>query len=528
MAKTLINKHIDDSSSIRRGLFTADLSKAKGEIIINNDPNNPSIYIVNNNDEVVKISGDNNTGGIEYDDTRIWSQVNDNTNAITYLRNNMYDDTEVRNIISDNTESIEELKESVQENIYDDTEVRKMISDNTESIEEIKERAYDDTELRQIVSANTEAIEELKESSSESVLSETITVAGLSDIFGAGNYSNNDVIPAGTSFTEIFLNILCKEMFPNNVKTRSASATVFLSDLTLALSHNYIAEVGSLVSLVSGRTNGVYFDTIDSEIYNMDYGYSLKNDNIKISSDTFIKEPCKISIENPYFTISSEIVSGFNADNLIYITTTPTTKASADDAILDRTTLGCLSEGENTIKIKGLGPYYKYSANKLQGVYYCSNLGKTNENERSDSVDEVSGLITPVEKTKSETIIGAYKYFLGYSEYQSVDDFKSNPNEIRTLRVKSDFIEIDGTTIVTESKLTSNGSSIVIACPKKYKLATIEDNTGANLLGSFTSRGEVDITVGGTITATYNVYLLPIANGTKLEFKNVTLTLNNK
>ena len=267
MAKTLINKHIDDSSSIRRGLFTADLSKAKGEIIINNDPNNPSIYIVNNNDEVVKISGDNNTGGIEYDDTRIWSQVNDNTNAITYLRNNMYDDTEVRNIISGNTESIEELKESVQENIYDDTEVRKMISDNTESIEKIKERAYDDTELRQIVSANTEAIEELKESSSESVLSETITVAGLSDIFGAGNYSNNDVIPAGTSFTEIFLNILCKEMFPNNVKTRSASATVFLSDLTLALSHNYIAEVGSLVSLVSGRTNGVYFDTIDSEIY---------------------------------------------------------------------------------------------------------------------------------------------------------------------------------------------------------------------------------------------------------------------
>ena len=69
----------------------------------------------------------------------------------------------------------------------------------------------------------------------------------------------------------------------------------------------------------------------------------------------------------------------------------------------------------------------------------------------------------------------------------------------------------------------SNGKSIVVACPAKYQLATIQNGVGANILPNFTSAGNVDVTTG-SITTSYKVYVYPITNGAAVEFKNVTLT----
>ena len=170
MGKTIINKHIDDSSKLKRTLFHNDLLKAKGEIIINNDPESPSIYIVDNNNKVVKVSGgDNSSATTEYDDTKIWKQVNENTNAIVHLQENIYDDTELRSLISDNTNSIKELQEEIQESIYDDSELRNLISGNTNSIKELQENIYDDSEVRELINTNKNDIEELKESIQENI-----------------------------------------------------------------------------------------------------------------------------------------------------------------------------------------------------------------------------------------------------------------------------------------------------------------------------------------------------------------------
>ena len=88
MAKAIINKHIDNKDNLKRELFVTDIEKAKGEILICNDIEEPSIYIVDNDNNVVKISGNGGGNGESgsYDDTKIWTQVNQNTEDINFLK----------------------------------------------------------------------------------------------------------------------------------------------------------------------------------------------------------------------------------------------------------------------------------------------------------------------------------------------------------------------------------------------------------------------------------------------------------
>lgn len=533
MAKTIINKHIDNSSRIKRELFNDELSKAKGEIIINNDPDNPSIYIVNNLNEVVKVSGSNNNpGASDFDDTKLWEQINKNTDDIKELQENSYDDSEVLSKIEENANLIDATNEVVSTIATSVNELQESILINSNNIialqntvENFECEEYDDTELREMINTNTEEIENLKTLETDSVLTTDITVAGLTGQFGAGNYSNNDIIPSGTTFTEILLNLLCKELYPTNVECVEGSAKVYLNDLTLGLDYSGTCEVGTLITLTSGNTNGVYFDIKNSKISNIEYGYSYDNDNNRVSLDTFIEKECKVTTIYPQYKITTSI-TGFDADEFIYTQTLPINVESENAAHLGITELGCLNEGDNIISLTATGPLFYYSAESINQIFYCSNLGNTNENHSGKTNSSYAYMDQPI-KNKDGKITGAYKYFLGYSDYQSVNSFNENPDSIRDLTERTGFINMnDTTTIVDTTKIKSNGKSIVIACPIKYKLSTIDDSTGANLLGSFTSRGVIPVTTG-KIKTDYNVYLLPISNGTELEFKNVTLTINN-
>jgi hypothetical protein len=118
--------------------------------------------------------------------------------------------------------------------------------------------------------------------------------------------------------------------------------------------------------------------------------------------------------------------------------------------------------------------------------------------------------------TSSEkSITGAYKYFMGYSSKTKYNQFTSE--DVRNLTVKSDYIK--GKTTITSNVLTSDGTSIVIACPKDYSLTSIQNGLGASILDNF-EYGEVVVDTG-SIETTYKVYVYPITNGAKVEFKNV-------
>lgn len=448
MAKAIINKHIDSVNELQSSVFHQDIEKAKGEIVICNDPNNPTIYILDTEGSMKKIAGGGGSGSGD----------------------------------------------------YDDTELRGSINELDERIDNLEENGV-----------------------GSSTLQEPITVAGLDEKFGSGYYSNGDVIPVGTDISVILQNILCNELYPTSVSGKSASATVKMNDLSLILDNSGDVEVGTLVTLIEAKTNGVSVSSTPSSINNMIYGYSLENDNVRDSADSSISTVCTTTLLDNSYEISASIISGFDADNETLTKTIPETKSGDGSCSLDETILGCISEGENKIEINAVGASYSYSADAIDKVYYCSNLGKTDMLKYHNGIQSVNGETEKATSSKSQTINGLYKYFVGYSSNTSYEQFDSE--SVRSLDLKSDWIVKDGETIIVKSGeiVKSNGESIVIACPSKYKLASINYSNNADMLSNFTSIGKVSVSTGSIMTD-YNVYIYPITNGSIVEFTNLSLT----
>ena len=445
MGKAIINKHIDSFENIDlTSKFDKDVEKRKGEVIVCNDPNDPTIYIMDTNGNPRKITGSGNGSG--------------------------------------------------------------------------SGESYDDTAIKSLISKNTQAIEELQKGGSGSKLPNKIVVAGLDGKFGSGYYKNGMEIDAGTNIYEVLQNILCQEAYPTAVTSKSASATVEMNNLTLTLDASGIVEVGTLVQLIEGKTNGATPKSSPSQITGMTYGYSMSNDNTKDSSDTSITKGCSVEVYDNLYTISAVINKGFNANGQ---PTVPETKDGQGVASLDTTYIGCVVEGDNKITINATGPKYTYEAEKIDKVYYCSNLGNTDSSKYHNGVNAVSGTTSEVSKSANANVTGAYYYFMGYSANTSAEQFDSD--SVRALTVKNDWVNKDENTVIVPSGTIekSNGQSIVIACPSQYELKTINYSNQANMLSNFVS-GTVSVNTG-EITTEYNVYVYPIKNNAQIEFTNVSL-----
>ena len=433
---------------------------------------------------------------------------------------NTQNKTEITNIKDNLSSSINEINNTigdVSESIKSNAEE---IAKNKQLIDGISEDVLKNTEE---ITKNKEAIEKLGDISLEATIPDKIIVAGLDGQFGAGNYTNGNVIDAGTNIYDILQNILCRELYPTSVNAKSANATSVMNDLILTLSHSGTVEVGTLVTLTEGKTNGGNVSvTQNSQITGMSYGYSSEDNDTKEFTNTSIINECNTNILNNTYKISAIINEGFNANGTV---NTPIEKEGEDTVSLDETAIGCVSEGNNEITISASGATYSYEADAINKIYYCSNLGKTDASHYHPGVEAVSDETLRPSKTTSTKITGAYRYFMGYSNNTSYDQF--NSQSIRALNVKSDWINMDDvTTIVDSNSIKSNGKSIVIACPNTYRLATIE-NPPADLLPLFLTSGSgsdgiVSVKCGG-INVDYHIYVYPITNNVKVDFKNVTL-----
>ena len=472
----------------------------------------------------------------EYNDKILELEKGSNViiNTLKSLEDNIQDTNDkLKYIETNNEEKIESLKTETNDKINSletvTNEKLKLLgsqieelagvdSDYYNSFCEIEERLGVLTSTDEVIQQDIEILKE----KDDSLIPEDIIVAGLDSKLGAGNYNNGDRIPAGTDIYDILQNILCKELYPTNVNTVVASATANMNNLTLSLNKSATIEVGTLVKLTSGSTNGSNVSTINSKISNIEYGYSTQNNNTKECSDSYIEKECIAEVSDNKYTISASIISGFSADISKYVKTVPETKTGEGNAALEETNLGCAIEGENKITINAEGASYKFNADAIDKFYYCSNLGKTNESQYHAGIEAVSGETNRPTKSASASVTGKYKYFLGYSTNTSYEQFDSNT--IRQLTVKSDWLNINSNTeVIGGTAIKSNGKSIVIACPNKYKLSNIENGVGANILGNFKSQGVVKVKTG-EIDTEYIVYVYPITNNTEVEFKNVKIT----
>ena len=128
--KTIINKHHNNFSQLtpeqQLDMFRYfkndedEKTYLKGEIIIDTDPENPSIYILNNNNQVVKISGSGSNGDISYDDTEIKQLIKVVSDNLDTLRGD------------DINKSVRTIAEEILTNGVDLTEI-------TENIDKLNE-----------------------------------------------------------------------------------------------------------------------------------------------------------------------------------------------------------------------------------------------------------------------------------------------------------------------------------------------------------------------------------------------------
>lgn len=354
---------------------------------------------------------------------------------------------------------------------------------------------------------------------------------------GGTDDAGNLVIKQGTDMQQLLVNLFTLKTFPTltSQSYTKATASAAMNALTLTLSqktgvnesgeatwsdlsNNAVIEVGTLVRLTNGSTNGSYVSSkTNSSITGLTYGWSAANDNKKDSSATTISSTIKAdTVSDNTYTVTATINSGFTADTTTNVKTTPTTVSGAGAASLAVTNLGCVNENSNKITINATGASYSYSAASITSGYVVSNVGETDASETYSGVSEVNSATTKPNTSANMTITAKYKYFMGGSQLQDPNSLDSDA--IRGL-TKKDWLTIDGTTTI--STWQSPGYSVVIACPTKYKLNTITDSMGNSYLGKF-SKTATKAVKTGEIDTNYTVYMYPLENNDKMDFKNIT------
>ena len=349
-------------------------------------------------------------------------------------------------------------------------------------------------------------------------LKNKIVVAGIDGQLGAGNYKNGDEIDAGTDIQTILQNILSKELYATPTST-TGTITASIDKPTVILDNSGTVEVGTLITMTAATVTDSKVSTTQQKVEGMTYGYSVADDDtVDVTATTISKSWTTAATGGDYKM--SATVTGFNADTTTHAQTTPATVTAKT---MPQTVLGCAVEGNNTITVSATGDTFTGSVDGIDSVYHCSNLGHTDAAKKTTAIAAINDKVsnTPT-NSQTVTVKGVYKYFLGYSTNTVCSQFDSA--SVRALTTRTGDITKDGTTtIVNDTAITSNGYSIVVACPSTYKLATIKNSFGVSMLENFTSVGEVNVTTG-SITTKYKVYVYPVMGGAEVEFKNVTLT----
>lgn len=334
--------------------------------------------------------------------------------------------------------------------------------------------------------------------------------------------SGNAFIEAGTDIQSLLLSLFTKVEWPTPTVTEGkinttidAPSFALKSGTTDASNKTY--EVGTVLTVSDATLSAVSNTTTARTCGDFTYGYSDAVDGAITKTKQISIDATNITVNGDNYTMSRDFTGFANADDSATPSTTSSevTLASADCVV---------AEGECKVKVSVTGPKGECTFAEMPSYFVTSNIGTLSNEHKSPTQAEatVKEDTTPT-SSKEIKVNGRYKYYVGYSTNTLYSQFDSDA--IKTLAAKKDWIDVNSTTTVLNdtTKFTSNGTSIVVACPAKYKLATVTNGLGADILANFSSVGEVSYT-NGSVTTTYMVYVYPITNGATVEFKNLTLT----
>ena len=334
--------------------------------------------------------------------------------------------------------------------------------------------------------------------------------------------AGNAYIEKGTDMQALLMSLFTKVIWPEptvtegKIDTTIAAPSFTLQNGTIDAS-NKTYEVGTVLTMSDVILSEVVNTTTARTCSEFTYGYSTDVDGTINTAQTISIAATEIKVNDDKYTMSRDFTTFTNTDD--------SATSSTDATAVTLGSVECvLQEGECKVKVTVTGPKGECTFAEMPSYFVTSNVGTLSNDHVSPTKESatVKEDTTP-SNSKEIKVNGRYKYFVGYSTNTSYDQFDSV--SIKTLSAKTDNLNVNSTTTVLNdtTKLKSNGTSIVVACPAKYKLESITNGVGADILANFSSIGEVDYTNGSTTTS-YKVYVYPITNGAEVEFKNLTIT----
>lgn len=244
--------------------------------------------------------------------------------------------------------------------------------------------------------------QELIEDTTETIkTTDAIPVAGgpLADLL---NKAGINSISPDTSMQDLFVSLFTKELWPTNLVFKEGTVSAAIAAPSFTLSNTDLVEVGATVTIGKTTLSAATMSTTARIYSGFTYGYSSSNDNTKDSSNTTI-------------TVNASNV----ALNSVNYTMKRTTNGSVENATantnhaqvtLDSKTFKAI-EGTNTVKVDITGPTANATFASMPVYYACSNLGKTNEEHKTEPKDTTTKTSTIPSNSKTLNVTGVYPYY---------------------------------------------------------------------------------------------------------------------
>lgn len=244
--------------------------------------------------------------------------------------------------------------------------------------------------------------QELIEDTTETIkTTDAIPVAGgpLADLL---NKAGINSISPDTSMQDLFVSLFTKELWPTNLVFKEGTVSAAIAAPSFTLSNTGLVEVGATVTIGKTTLSAATMSTTARTYSGFTYGYSSSNDNTKDSSNTTI-------------TVNASNV----ALNSVNYTMKRTTNGSVENATantnhaqvtLDSKTFKAI-EGTNTVKVDITGPTANATFASMPVYYACSNLGKTNEEHKTEPKDTTTKTSTIPSNSKTLKVTGVYPYY---------------------------------------------------------------------------------------------------------------------
>lgn len=244
--------------------------------------------------------------------------------------------------------------------------------------------------------------QELIEDTTETIkTTDAIPVVGgpLADLL---NKAGINSISPDTSMQDLFVSLFTKELWPTNLVFKEGTVSAAIAAPSFTLSNTGLVEVGATVTIGETTLSAATMSTTARTYSGFTYGYSSSNDNTKDSSNTTI-------------TVNASNV----ALNSVNYTMKRTTNGSVENATantnhaqvtLDSKTFKAI-EGTNTVKVDITGPTANATFASMPVYYACSNLGKTNEEHKTEPKDTTTKTSTIPSNSKTLNVTGVYPYY---------------------------------------------------------------------------------------------------------------------